>query len=93
MASVDERRVYPRTERSVRVSLELSETGEVYAMTRDVSEGGVFVMLDREELPPVGELVNVRLPQDLDDDTDDDEWIAMRVARVEPRGIGLFFAD
>ena len=89
MATADEhpdRRVHPRVTTPVPVSVQLSPHGEVYAKTRDVSDGGAFVLLDRAALPAVGETVGVLFPGD-----DEEGWVSMRVARVEPGGVGLFF--
>ena len=75
--------------KTIRVSLEISGTGEIYAQTRDRSRSGAFVVLDREDMPPPGETLRVKLVETPDED--DAEWVDMRVARVERDGIGLFF--
>lgn len=85
----DERRASPRVQKLIRVSIKMSEEGEIYAVTRDVSESGAFVLIDRENIPPVGETLRILLIDDPDED--EQEWQEMRVARVEEDGVGLFF--
>ena len=86
-----ERRRAPRERKMVRVSLQISGEGEVFALTRDVSTSGAFVLLDREEMPTPGETLEVKLVEDPGED--EEEWVTMRVARVENDGIGLFFVS
>ena len=88
-SKTSERRRAPRERKMVRVSLQLSGEGEVFALTRDVSASGAFVLLDRAEMPPPGETLEVKLVEDPEEDQED--WVKMRVARVENDGIGLFF--
>ncbi len=86
-----ERRRAPRQRKLVRVSLQISGEVEVLALTRDVSASGAFVLLDREEMPPPGEALKVKLVEDPEDD--EEEWVKVRVARVNDDGIGLFFVS
>lgn len=74
----------------MKVSLTMTDRGEVYAMTRDISESGVFVIIDRDSMPQVGEIVNVQV-QGLPGA--DAPWVEMEVVRAENDGIGLMIAD
>jgi len=65
----------------------MSEAGEMLAVTRDISDGGIFVFLDAEKVPDVGEEVSVQvqgLPAGMEA-----PWVKMRVVRIESEGFGL----
>ena len=83
---VPDKRQHPRMRMSMKVSLTMTDHGEVYAMTRDISEGGVFVIIDRATMPKIGEIVNVQV-QGLPGG--DAPWVDMEVVRAEHEGIGL----
>ena len=61
--------------------------GEQIVKTRDVSDGGVFVVLDPNQSPPIGTIVTGQV-QGLIDDA---PILKMEVVRVEPSGVGLRF--
>jgi len=86
-----ESRNSPRTPIKMKVSLVMSEAGEMLAVTRDISDGGIFVLLDAEKVPDVGEEVSVQvqgLPTGMEA-----PWVTMRVVRIESEGIGLMIKD
>jgi PilZ domain len=87
----NEARNSPRTPIKMKVSLVMSEVGEVLAITRDISDGGIFVLLDTEKVPEVGEEVSVQV-QGLPDAMDA-PWVKMRVVRTEAKGIGLMIVS
>jgi len=87
----NEARRSPRTPIKMKVSLVMSEVGEVLAITRDISDGGIFVLLDTEKVLEVGEEVSVQV-QGLPDGMDA-PWVKMRVVRTETEGIGLMIVS
>ena len=64
-------------------------TSERIVKTRDVSDGGVFVVLDADQIPPIGTIVTGQV-QGLMDDA---PILEMEVVRVEPSGVGLRFLN
>jgi len=87
----NETRDSPRTPIKMKVSLVMSEAGELLAVTRDISEGGIFVLLDVDNVPGVDEEVSVQI-QGLPDGMDA-PWVKMRVVRIESEGIGLMIVS
>jgi len=82
-----EARGFPRIPMRLKVSLTMSEDGDLLAVTRDISDGGLFVLLDSEKVPDIGENVNVQvqgLPNGMEA-----PWVTMKVIRIETDGIGL----
>ena len=71
--------------------LDPPELGNVNLVTRDLSEGGAFILLDREKCPPMGRVVTLRMPGIL--------WgeklstISARVVRVTDERMALQFLD
>ena len=86
-----EARNSPRTPIKMKVNLVMSEAGEMLAVTRDISDSGIFVLLDAEKVPDVGQQVRVQvqgLPNGIEA-----PWVEMRVVRIESEGIGLMIVD
>lgn len=60
---------------------------EMLVKTRDISDGGVFVVLEPEQVPPIGTVVTGQVQGLLDDAP----ILEMEVVRIEPAGVGLRF--
>ena len=87
----NEARKFPRTPVRLKVCLVISEQGQVFSVTRDISDGGLFVQLDADKVPDIGHEVNVQvqgLPNGMEA-----PWINMRVVRTDAEGIGLMIVD
>lgn len=82
-----ELRRHVRTNFSCRIKIAHESIGEVQVKTRDISDGGVFVVLEPEHIPPIG----TRLTGQVQGLMDDAPVLEMEVVRVEPSGIGLRF--
>lgn len=82
-----ELRTSPRVRISLRVNLTMTDSGQIYAVTRDISDGGIFIKLDAESMPGIGEQVNVQV-QGLPGGQEP-PWVKMVVVRSEPAGVGL----
>lgn len=80
-------RTSPRVRISLRVNLTLTDSGQVYAVTRDISDGGIFLILDAESMPGIGEQVNVQV-QGLPGGQEP-PWVKMVVVRSDESGVGL----
>lgn len=82
-----DKREYPRTPMACRIKIWHESLGELLVKTRDISEGGVFVVLEPDQMPPIGSHVTGQV-QGL---TDQAPVVRMEVVRTEPEGIGLKF--
>lgn len=82
----DNRR-YPRIPVRCRVLISHDSCGEVLAQTRDISDGGIFIVTNPESLPPIGTLVRGQVQGMLVDAP----VVDMEIVRIEPGGIGLRF--
>lgn len=82
-----EKRKHIRTPFACRIKIVHYSIGELLVKTRDISDGGVFVVLEPEQIPPVGTIVAGQV-QGLIEDA---PILQMEVVRVEPVGVGLRF--
>ena len=78
-----------RTPLSCRIKITHESIGELLVKTRDISDGGVFVIIEPENIPPVGTVVTGQV-QGLMDDA---PVLDMEVVRIETQGIGLRFLN
>lgn len=76
----------------VEIELTLPDVGLINVRTRNISDGGLYLVLDDIELPPLGGEVTVRLKNKLGDGEEPPLNRAM-VVRHEADGIGLQFLD
>jgi hypothetical protein len=88
MSSKDKRR-HVRTSFACRIKITHDSVGELLVKTRDISDGGVFVVLDPEQIPPIG----TRLTGQVQGLMDDAPILQLEVVRVEPAGVGLRFVQ
>jgi len=86
MSSKDKRR-HVRTSFACRIKIAHVSVGELLVKTRDISDGGVFVVLEPEQIPPIG----TRLTGQVQGLMDDAPILQLEVVRVEPAGVGLRF--
>lgn len=88
--AANDRRISIRTAMSAKVKVNHSEFGEFVFSTRDISDGGVFVVVDTEPFTPViGDEVTVQVqglpvPAPI---------LNMVVVRITNDGYGLQFAE
>ena len=83
-------RRYVRTRLRALVKLSHPRLGDVSAHTRDISDGGAFVLAEGQLLPALGEIVEVQV-QGLPGG--DAPVVRMRVVRIDKEGVGLQFVD
>jgi hypothetical protein len=82
-------RRFVRTRLRASVKLRHPELGDIVTHTRDISDGGAYVVhRDGQTLPALGEVVEVQV-QDLGGG--DAPVVPMRVVRADAHGIGLEF--
>ncbi len=85
----EDKRRHVRTPIVCRIRIVHPRFGEMMVKTRDISDGGVFVVLDDAPALPVGDIVQGQV-QGL---VADAPVLDMEVVRVEPTGVGLKFVQ
>ncbi len=78
-----------RTEVNLKLSITHPSFGTITAITRDISNGGTFVVLDGQRKLPIGSIVEAQIL----DSPLGAPVLRMRVVRHEGEGIGLEFMD
>lgn len=86
----DRNRKHPRTRLRAAVTLRHPQVGEQHTHTRDISEGGAFLLAEGMRLPELGEIVEVQV-QGLSGE--EAPIVRMRVVRIDKEGVGLEFVD
>ncbi|VAW59252.1 hypothetical protein MNBD_GAMMA11-2618 [hydrothermal vent metagenome] len=76
----------------VEIELTTPELGCINVSTRNISDGGLYLILDDIQLPCVGTEVKVRLKNQLGDG-EEPPINRAKVVRHEPDGIGLVFLE
>lgn len=61
--------------------------GEVVVSTRDISDGGLFLITDEVPIPPIGSVLRGQVQGIMADAP----VVVMEIVRLEPGGIGLRF--
>ena len=84
-----ERRASYRQTIEARVNISHSAFGTLHALTRDISDTGMFVLLNDSPHLPKGAHLRVQLPES----SDPDIIFNMRVVRTTEEGVGLVFVD
>lgn len=87
-----EQRKHLRIGLIVDIEMTLPLKGIINVRTRNISDGGLFLILDNIEMPTVGTEVQVRLKNQLGDG-EEPPINRARVVRHEADGIGLEFLD
>ena len=72
-----------------RVNISHSHFGTLYALTKDISNTGMFVLLNDIPHLPKGAHVRVQMPESANPDI----IFNMRVVRTTNEGVGLVFVD
>jgi len=85
-----ENRKSPRRDVILDVELSYPSGDKQVVSTRDISEGGIFLILDQLDRPVLGELVGVKLKGDSAEKETLPGTEAI-VVHQEPQGIGLAF--
>ncbi|WLQ14826.1 PilZ domain-containing protein [Hahella aquimaris] len=83
-----EKRSSPRIKANFRVELSSPQLGIIETRTRDVSEGGAFVIIAEETTPELHMKVQIRV---LDLPGEPGQSVESEVVRIENEGVGLRF--
>lgn len=90
--SSNEKRKHLRIGLIVDIDLTVPGQEQITVRTRNISDGGLFLILDNPDMPPIGTEVQVRLKNQLGDGETPPVNRAM-VVRAETDGIGLEFLE
>jgi len=85
----DEQRRYSRTASSALVEMYHPGFGMIEVKARDLSDGGIFVLMGNHQPPPVGTLLQVRIKRYTG--IINREPVMMRVVHQQAGGVGLAF--
>ncbi len=82
-----EQRKFQRTMLKCRIKVSHAEIGEIEVSSRDISDGGLFLITNEIELPPIGTILEGQVQGMMDDAP----VLEMEIVRTEADGIGLRF--
>lgn len=85
----EDKREHNRTPLACRIKIQHESIGELVVKTRDISDGGVFVVLEPSQVPPVGSIVTGQVQGMMVEAP----VLEMEVVRTEPEGVGLKFIN
>jgi hypothetical protein len=87
--TLEDQRRFTRTASSAVVEMQHPNLGLIEVKARDLSEGGIFVLMGNYPPPPTGTVVKVRIKRYTG--VINQEPVAMRVVHQQFGGIGLAF--
>jgi len=86
---MSDNRIFPRTPMKCQVKISHPNIGDVVVNTRDISDGGIFLISDELSMPPLGSIVRGQV-QGM---SSEGPILKLEVVRVEAAGIGLKFIN
>jgi hypothetical protein len=78
-----------RTPMKCQVKVSHPSIGEIIVQTRDISDGGIFLLTENIPVPPIGTIVEGQV-QGMDVEG---PILKLEIVRMEPAGIGLKFVN
>ncbi len=82
---MNNQRIHPRMPLCIEVKISHPQIGAKIVKTKDFSEGGIFILVEPSELPPVGEFVTGQVQGMVEDAA----IVQMKIVRVDTDGLGL----
>jgi len=86
---MSDNRIDLRTPMKCQVKVSHDSIGEILVNTRDISDGGIFLLTENIDMPPVGTVIEGQV-QGMGMVA---PIIKMKIVRLEPAGIGLKFIN
>ena len=86
---MENRREHIRHPVTVDIKISHPDIGEVLVKTKNISDGGVFIIVDKTEMPPIGSIVQGQVQGEVDDLP----VVTMKIVRTEKEGMGLQFIE
>ena len=87
---INNQRGSPRLPIRLDVEFEHQDTGVLSLLTKDISDTGIFVLIEPSQHPPVGTTAKVKLKNNFEDG-EEPPTLIMRVVRATDDGLGLAF--
>ena len=84
-----DKRIDHRTPMKCQVKVSHPSIGEVLVQTRDISDGGIFLLTENITVPPIGTIVEGQV-QGMEIEG---PILKLEIVRMEPSGIGLKFVN
>lgn len=84
---MENNRKHPRNPFEVSVKIWHPDFGEKIVKTRDVSDGGLFIITEPTEMPPIGEVIEGQVQGMMIDLP----IVKMKIVRTDEDGLGLEF--
>ena len=85
---MSDHRGHPRIPMACRVKISNPDIGELEVKTRDISDGGIYLLTEELTSLPIGTMVKGQVQGMMDDAP----ILDMEVVRIEPGGVGLRFS-
>ena len=85
----DDQRHDHRTPLKVQVRVSHPSIGDIIVPTRDISDGGIFLLTENIDVPPIGTIVEGQI-QGMEVEG---PILKLEIVRMEPSGIGLKFVN
>lgn len=86
---MSDKRKHERLPLSAKVKITHPDIGSVMVWTRDVSDGGVFLITNDTKLPPIGSVVEGQVQGSMENAP----IIKMEIVRVDCNGVGVKFCN
>jgi hypothetical protein len=86
---MDDRREHTRHPLIVDIKISHPDIGELIVKTKNISDGGVFILVEPTNMPPLGEIVQGQVQGEVDDLP----VVSMKIVRTEKDGLGLQFLE
>ncbi|WP_428634740.1 PilZ domain-containing protein [Sedimenticola sp.] len=86
---MNNRREHLRHPLTVDVKISHPDIGELIVKTKDISDGGLFILVEPADMPPIGEIVQGQVQGE----AEDLPIVTMKIVRTEDDGLGLQFIE
>ena len=86
---MDDRREHTRHPLIVDIKISHPDIGELIVKKKNISDGGVFILVEPTNMPPLGEIVQGQVQGEVDDLP----VVSMKIVRTEKDGLGLQFLE
>lgn len=89
MSNSQNRRRHPRIPMNASVKISHESFGEKIVKTKNISDSGLFILVEPTQMPPIGVVVTGQVQGMIDDAP----IVKMEIVRVEKDGVGLQFIE
>lgn len=86
---MENKREHERIPLSVDVKISHPDIGEKLVKTKNISDSGLFILVEPTSMPPIGEIVQGQVQGVVDDPP----VVKMKIVRMEDDGLGLQFIE